>query len=1080
MVLLNLPFPTRKKTTSKPTSPVPSRSGSPKLMNESSLVLKATVLRGRDLAPKDKNGFSDPYLVVSLGEYRFQTEAIPKTLDPEWFDNFEIPLSGANSSTLECVCWDKDRFGKDYMGDLTVHLDEFFSNGRTSQEPRWFPLKSSRKKATISGEIQLQLCLLDTSDDAATPEQIMQKWTTWLSNFNGTPSPSASPSIYEQDDPLSRDLGDTGISDDEEDMMEPDGTLGRPRFDRMGTSVSMAPSIAPSITPSMMKGKAGGDKKGRHYELSRESDVVGVVFLEINSITDLPPEKNMTRTGFDMDPFVVVSLGKKTYRTRHIRHCLNPVYDEKMVFQVLRNEQRYSLNIAVVDRDKFSSNDFVAQTNFALQDIISTQPTADPVTGLYNLREPLKDEVPPSPMTPSGTGKSRFRIPLPRSSSGTNLSAGKKGRPDLERRTSANSLRSVASAFPSDGTLTPGDENGPTPPGNRMIQVNNDSMDYDLQPYTLALPLKNKDRWEDKHNPEIKIKAKYVPYPALRQQFWRVMLRQYDADDSGEISRVELTTMLDTLGSTLSAHTIDGFFERFREENGVTDLEDVELTIDQAVICLENQLSSTAPKTPSHTPSTSGRDDSGRDDRSQKSEDSTSSNTPADPRSRSMVSLPPTQNINVLGAAGEEGMMLGENDLADEKAEEHVIQIKECPLCHQPRLNKRSEQDIVTHLATCASQDWRQVDKLVMGGFVTSSQAQRKWYSKVISKISYGGYKLGANSANILVQDRITGQIQEERMSVYVRLGIRLLYKGLSSSSMENKKIKKLLKSLSVKQGKKFDNPASARDIKGFIAFHQLDLSEVLLPLDQFKTFNEFFYRALKPGARPCASPEDQRVIVSPADCRSVVFNSIDEATTIWIKGREFTIKRLLGDAYPDDAKRFTGGALGIFRLAPQDYHRFHIPVDGLMGEPKMIKGEYYTVNPMAIRSALDVYGENVRICVPIDSVEHGRVMVICVGAMMVGSTVITAKAGSQVKRTDELGYFQFGGSTIVCLFEPGRMVFDEDLVDNSRTALETLIRVGMSIGHTPETGAVTMRKENVSQEEKMEARRRIEGSLAP
>jgi len=59
---------------------------------------------------------------------------------------------------------------------------------------------------------------------------------------------------------------------------------------------------------------------------------------------------------------------------------------------------------------------------------------------------------------------------------------------------------------------------------------------------------------------------------------------------------------------------------------------------------------------------------------------------------------------------------------------------------------------------------------------------------QVISKISYGGYKLGANSANILVQDRITGQIQEERMSVYVRLGIRLLYKGLSSSSMENKK----------------------------------------------------------------------------------------------------------------------------------------------------------------------------------------------------------------------------------------------------------------------------------------------------
>lgn len=135
------------------------------------------------------------------------------------------------------------------------------------------------------------------------------------------------------------------------------------------------------------------------------------------------------------------------------------------------------------------------------------------------------------------------------------------------------------------------------------------------------------------------------------------------------------------------------------------------------------------------------------------------------------------------------------------------------------------------------------------------------------------------------------------------------------------------------------------------------------------------------------------------------------------------------------------GGALGIFRLAPQDYHRFHIPVDGIMRQPKTIAGEYYTVNPMAIRSALDVYGENVRVVVPIDSPEFGRVMVICVGAMMVGSTVITRSEGEEVKRAEELGYFKFGGSTLVLLFESGRMVFDDDLVDNSNTALEMLVR---------------------------------------
>lgn len=245
---------------------------------------------------------------------------------------------------------------------------------------------------------------------------------------------------------------------------------------------------------------------------------------------------------------------------------------------------------------------------------------------------------------------------------------------------------------------------------------------------------------------------------------------------------------------------------------------------------------------------------------------------------------------------------------------------------------------------------------------------------------------------------------------------------------------------MSFKQGRKFDDPASASQIPGFINFHQLDMSEVLLRTDQFKTFNEFFYRKLKPEARPCSAPNNPNIVVSPADCRSVVFNRLEDAQRIWVKGREFSVERLLGDAYPQDAKRYKNGALGIFRLAPQDYHRFHIPVDGTMDEPKLLDGEYYTVNPMAIRSALDVYGENIRVCVPIDSVCHGRVMVICVGAMMVGSTVITRKKGEKVKRAEELGYFKFGGSTLLLLFEPGVMKFDDDLIANSSSALETLV----------------------------------------
>jgi phosphatidylserine decarboxylase len=235
-------------------------------------------------------------------------------------------------------------------------------------------------------------------------------------------------------------------------------------------------------------------------------------------------------------------------------------------------------------------------------------------------------------------------------------------------------------------------------------------------------------------------------------------------------------------------------------------------------------------------------------------------------------------------------------------------------------------------------------------------------------------------------------------------------------------------------------------------------MSEVLLSTSDFKTFNEFFYRALKPTARPCSAPDKPEIITSPADCRSVVFNTLDDAQKIWVKGREFTVERLFGDAYPEDAKRYVGGAFGVFRLAPQDYHRFHVPVDGVIGEPKTIAGEYYTVNPMAIRSALDVYGENVRVLVPIDSEKHGRVMFVCIGAMMVGSTVITRKTGEKVARAEELGYFKFGGSTVLLLFEPGRMEFDQDLVDNSKSALETLVST-----HDLLTGLLSLADEQCS-----------------
>ncbi|BCS22085.1 putative phosphatidylserine decarboxylase Psd2 [Aspergillus puulaauensis] len=1058
--MVRLPLPQRLSshlsTRSNASTPGQSRSTSPmRSPDVRPLTLKVSVLRGRNLAAKDRGGTSDPYLIVTLGDARQSTPTIFKTLNPEWNVTFEMPVVGV--PLLECICWDHDRFGKDYLGEFDIALEDIFTNGDTQQQPRWYTLTSNRKSgkrkdSNVSGEILLQFSLFDPVDPATPPTDIYHRFKALVSSGDEDDYfPSVSSSAIAEE---------TGERDDEETSDETDDP----------TKPEVVEKRRKRLRLKRLKRKS---LAARAYQFSGVGNgVQGIVFMEIVRVTDLPPERNVTRTSFDMDPFVVTSLGRKTLRTPVIRHNLNPVYHEKMVFQVMKHEQMYTMSFTVMDRDKFSGNDFVASAGFPLQTLIQAAPETDPETGLYMLSEdengsPAKSDIKISP-APSSTSLSKQGNPLTRSrSSTTSLSAQAQPEPPatpaliLPDETTSSGLSDVSTAA---SPVTP-------------IAYESDG----LRLYKIPLTLKNKERWEDKHFPELIVKAKYMPYRALRQQFWRLMLRQYDADDSGSIDKVELTTMLDTLGSTLKESTIDSFFERFGEETESS--EPVGLSFDQVVMCLEDTLQSLQKnsramgKRLSPTTSTASQESDGLSGDELNVETSSSLPTNADPQATSVPTIPSSE----LPTNDEE---LHPDDLGDERGEEHVIEIRECPLCHQPRLGKRSDADIITHIATCASQDWRQVDNLVMGGFVTSSQAQRKWYSKVITKISYGGYKLGANSANILVQDRITGQINEERMSVYVRLGIRLLYKGLKSRDMEKKRIRKILKSLSVKQGRKYDDPASAAQIRDFINFHQLDMTEVLLPLGQFKNFNQFFYRALKPDARPCSAPDEPGIVVSPADCRSVVFDRITEATGIWVKGREFSIKRLLGDAYPEDVSRYQNGALGVFRLAPQDYHRFHIPVDGVMGTPKTIEGEYYTVNPMAIRSALDVYGENVRILVPIDSVAHGRVMVICVGAMMVGSTVITRQAGERVSRAEELGYFKFGGSTLLVLFEEGKVNFDKDLVDNSREALETLVRVGMSVGHSPDIPQfepdLPKKAEEVSVEEMQAAKRRIEGSLAP
>ncbi|EPQ53818.1 hypothetical protein GLOTRDRAFT_78900 [Gloeophyllum trabeum ATCC 11539] len=294
-----------------------------------------------------------------------------------------------------------------------------------------------------------------------------------------------------------------------------------------------------------------------------------------------------------------------------------------------------------------------------------------------------------------------------------------------------------------------------------------------------------------------------------------------------------------------------------------------------------------------------------------------------------------------------------------------------------------------------------------------------------------------------------------ESMPIYARIGMHLLFYGREQVKLleGNKRIDELLRDESIKQGKIYDSPESVKSIPSFISTYNIQLDELLHPdLSFYKCFNEFFYRKLKPDARPVQNADNPDAFCSPADCRLIVFSSVALAQKFWIKGDEFSIPKLLGVA-PDSARArlYAGCSMAICRLAPQDYHRFHSPLDGAVTRaPTDIPGQYYTVNPQAVNEpAFDVFTANKRsVAYVAHARARGEVAVVAVGALLVGGIGWTG--GGAVRRGDELGYFAYGGSTVVVLFPKGVIEFDKDLVENSLKPVETLVKVGYSLGSAP------------------------------
>uniref|UniRef100_A0A1D1YH95 Phosphatidylserine decarboxylase proenzyme 2 n=1 Tax=Anthurium amnicola TaxID=1678845 RepID=A0A1D1YH95_9ARAE len=375
--------------------------------------------------------------------------------------------------------------------------------------------------------------------------------------------------------------------------------------------------------------------------------------------------------------------------------------------------------------------------------------------------------------------------------------------------------------------------------------------------------------------------------------------------------------------------------------------------------------------------------------------------------------------------------------------------LNSCPVCGE-NLGKFDNLNDMVHLTLCFDEGTG--NQVMTGGFLTDKQASYGWMFKLSEWVHFSSYDVGLHSgssaSHILVFDRRTKRLVEELIDGKIILSMRAIYQSKVGLTLIDKGAKDLLQSISEKQGRKMNSPESAKDIPKFIEFFkdQINMDEVKYPIEYFKTFNEFFVRELKVGARPVAYKERDDIAICAADSRLVAFKSVDDSLRFWIKGRKFSIQGLLGgETY---SNTFSQGSLVIFRLAPQDYHRFHSPVSGVVEKFVDVPGSLYTVNPIAVNSNYcNVFTENKRVVSIISTKDFGKVAFVAIGATMVGSITLAKKEGDFIQKGDEFGYFSFGGSTVICVFEKDAIEIDDDLLSNSERSLETLVCVGMKLG---------------------------------
>ncbi len=276
---------------------------------------------------------------------------------------------------------------------------------------------------------------------------------------------------------------------------------------------------------------------------------------------------------------------------------------------------------------------------------------------------------------------------------------------------------------------------------------------------------------------------------------------------------------------------------------------------------------------------------------------------------------------------------------------------------------------------------------------------------------------------------------------VYGEKALRWTYGTLAGRISLNLLVKRAL--FSHWYGWSMDRPATRQKIAPFIKEYGLNASEFVSDVDDFANFNEFFSRKLRPEARPIDS--DSSSVVFPADGRHLCVPDLSRCDGLFVKGEMFDLKTLLDNKVL--AEQYSEGSLLLSRLCPVDYHRFHFPAAGVPGSARLINGPLYSVNPIALCQNISILATNKRCITELQTESFGKILLLEIGATCVGSIRQTYAPGTPVSKGSEKGYFRFGGSSTITIFEPGRIRFDQDLIDSSQRHRELYARVGDHLG---------------------------------